>query len=48
MHVAEPKDTQHKEVEFFTIPPQHKNANIAKFILTMSFKIKKINKAANH
>ena len=28
----------------FTISPQHKNGNIANFVLGMSFKIKKTNK----
>ena len=34
----------HYSVEFFTIPPQYKNANVANFILAEPFKIKKTNK----
>ena len=34
-------------IEFFTISPQHKNDNIANFVLAMSFNIKKTNKVCN-
>ena len=35
------------QIEFFTIPPQHKDGNIANFILTIWFKIEKTNKDCN-
>ena len=34
-------------VEFFMVSTQHKNINIAIFIMTMPFKIQKISKVSN-
>ena len=34
-------------IEFFTSSPQHKNGNIAYFVLVMRFKLKKTNKVCN-
>ena len=39
--------TMHMPLEFFTISPQYKNANIANFVLAVPFKIKKTNIVCN-
>ena len=35
------------QIEFFTISPQHKNGNIANFVLAMPFKISKTSEVYN-